>query len=214
MTLDPKATDEMVERAARNAWFSFVDWNGYPNGMPTWDELPDNAKFQPFGKDVWLDIARATITAYLSALPAAGQEGEWVLVPREPTEAMFRAAHEAMYADPYDETTAVSIGAGWDAAIAASPTPPVPGAEPVPPVRVKPAVKALEWDENPHRSKTDTIVGTFWAEEELGEVTWTARDLAFRGWKSEGHGTREAAKAAVQAHYDEIILSALEADHD
>jgi hypothetical protein len=30
---------ELVERVARALWFDFVDQRGYPNGLPTWDEM-------------------------------------------------------------------------------------------------------------------------------------------------------------------------------
>lgn len=30
-----------VEELARALWFDFVDQHGYPNGLPTWDELPE-----------------------------------------------------------------------------------------------------------------------------------------------------------------------------
>lgn len=35
----PAAPVDVVERAARALWFDFVDWQGYPNGLPTWDEM-------------------------------------------------------------------------------------------------------------------------------------------------------------------------------
>lgn len=40
---------------------------------------------------------------------------------KEPTEAMYRPGHEAMFSEPYDASTDVMIGAGWDAMLLASP---------------------------------------------------------------------------------------------
>jgi hypothetical protein len=34
----------MRERMARCIWFGYVDFQGYPNGQKTWDELDDREK--------------------------------------------------------------------------------------------------------------------------------------------------------------------------
>lgn len=35
---------EMRERIARLIWFGHIDWQGYPNGMPTYDELKEHER--------------------------------------------------------------------------------------------------------------------------------------------------------------------------
>lgn len=71
----------------------------------------------------------ATISTYLSSLPPApaGSVGEWVLVPREPTKEMIDAGLKRNRQNPHPWCPAV-----YRAMIAASPTPPAPGAEHVP----------------------------------------------------------------------------------
>jgi len=58
----------------------------------------------------------ACISAYLEA-------SGMVMVPREPTHEMMQAAFEAMFVGEWDGTQAPMIGAGFDAAIAAAPSP-------------------------------------------------------------------------------------------
>lgn len=51
---------EMVERVARAIWFDHVDQQGYPNGLPTWDELVEADTFQVAE---FRSMARAAIEA-------------------------------------------------------------------------------------------------------------------------------------------------------
>ncbi len=58
---------------------------------------------------------RVAIEAAIAAIEAQGM----AIVPVEATEAMMSAAWNAMFAEPYDCTSAPMIGAGCDAAIKA-----------------------------------------------------------------------------------------------
>lgn len=42
---------EKNEDVARAAYFGYVDWQGYPNGMPTWNEMSEA------DKSVWYSVA-------------------------------------------------------------------------------------------------------------------------------------------------------------
>ncbi len=57
-TMERLITDERVELAARALWFDFVDQHGYPNSLPTWDELPESIE-----RRVLRSLARAVLTA-------------------------------------------------------------------------------------------------------------------------------------------------------
>lgn len=63
-------------------------------------------------------IAASDLTpAVIAALAEAG----YVIVPKEPTDAMMAASYNAMFQDRYDGTQAPMVGAGYDAAIEARP---------------------------------------------------------------------------------------------
>ena len=62
--------NEALQRVAR----ALVDYNE----LPPWEELTDD------GREFWSEQARAAIEAHTQALADAG----YVIVPREPTEAM------------------------------------------------------------------------------------------------------------------------------
>lgn len=58
-------TSGAVEAVARAAYFDHVDQHGYPNGMPTWDDLPEEygKGISVFAREHWLSIAEAAIAA-------------------------------------------------------------------------------------------------------------------------------------------------------
>lgn len=60
----------------------------------------------------------------LAAAQAVGVPHGWTLVPVEPTHEMLAALWEAMILSTYDGSQAPMAGAGYDAALAAAPTPP------------------------------------------------------------------------------------------
>lgn len=59
--------DELVEVVARAMYFDHVDQHGYPNGLMTWDELPDHIerRIDINTRDHWRSIARAIIPIVL-----------------------------------------------------------------------------------------------------------------------------------------------------
>lgn len=61
------------EQMARALYFDHVDQHGYPNGLPTWDELPDVwTRACGHGKDYWVSLGRAAL-ATTPALKAENQ---------------------------------------------------------------------------------------------------------------------------------------------
>lgn len=69
----------MIERVAAALWFDHVDQHGYPNGLPTWDELTTCPELDRAGvAETFRSYARAAIEAM-----------------REPTEAMVEAGRQA-----------------------------------------------------------------------------------------------------------------------
>lgn len=96
----------MIERVARNAYFDHVDQHGYPNGLPTWDELPERIerRIDLYTREHWRSIATAMLHA-----------------AREPTEDMIEAGSCQLGAYyPPDQAENV-----WQAMLdtAANPTP-------------------------------------------------------------------------------------------
>jgi hypothetical protein len=82
-----------------------------------------NCDFAPEGS-VWVstwarerEAFEEQATAALAAIEAMGA----VVVPVEATEGMIEAAHVAMFETPFTGGTMVMVGAGLDAALAASP---------------------------------------------------------------------------------------------
>jgi hypothetical protein len=55
--------DKLVEAVARAIYFDHVDQHGYPNGLMTWDELPEVGTLVATDKDHWRSIAQAAIAA-------------------------------------------------------------------------------------------------------------------------------------------------------
>lgn len=72
-TPPPASADALgeVERVARALWFDHVDQIGYPNGMPTWDEMSEHSTDKPFDRS--LEEFRSLATAALSAMSPAGE---------------------------------------------------------------------------------------------------------------------------------------------
>lgn len=97
---------EIVEHVARALEADFAD--------PAWDDLAETAR------EAWRESARAAIAAHIAALAAAG----YVIVPREPTEAMIEASNrEIDFRDNADwdgRKSHLSSGA-WRAMIDAAP---------------------------------------------------------------------------------------------
>lgn len=62
--MTPNLDQERVERAANRAWFEHCDRQGWPNGLPTWDEMDQaSPEFARTKREIRHDI-RAAITAY------------------------------------------------------------------------------------------------------------------------------------------------------
>jgi hypothetical protein len=147
----------------------------------------------------------AELQAYRRAQPAPAMvEGDWVMVPREPTKAMREAGMEAAMPNvdavpdgPIEVQTYITREM-WHDMIAASPTP--AATQPFSGV----VVKELEW-----RNYGDEVV--------QGSGLNHLYDVYKRGNKwlghesagTSAHDTLEAAKAAAQADYEKRILSAL-----
>lgn len=68
---------DLVETVARAMWFDHVDRQGYPNGLPTWDEMLENGGWMHEVEDTRSN-ASAAITAVLDDMA-------------EPSEGMFDA---------------------------------------------------------------------------------------------------------------------------
>ena len=64
---------DLVETVARAMWFDHVDRQGYPNGLPTWDEMVENGGWMHEVEEARSN-ARAAIAAVLNdmAEPSAG----------------------------------------------------------------------------------------------------------------------------------------------
>lgn len=71
---------DLVETVARAMWFDHVDRQGYPNGLPTWDEMVENGGWMHEVEDTRSN-ARAAIAAVMNDMA-------------EPSEGMLDAAHE------------------------------------------------------------------------------------------------------------------------
>lgn len=65
--------NEAMERAARAAWFDYVDRKGYPNGLPSWDEMasPPLAGTRDDQREEITSNTRAAIAAFLRAAPVS-----------------------------------------------------------------------------------------------------------------------------------------------
>ncbi len=160
----------------------------------------------------------------LTALPLPVQEGEWVLVPREPTEAMIDAAR--YFLEPSTER----IGrAAYAAYLAASP--PAPGAQPdhisevrqmvAHPVSARVRVKPLVWrtPDNDNPKDPDPDDNLFCADGIGGVYAISRRQKtgpAYLLWPVEdpfaweGYDTIEAAKSAAQADHTRRTIAVLE----
>lgn len=94
---------EIVEVVARAIYFDHVDLHGYPNGLPTWDELPDeNTRSMGRGRNDWRSLAQAALTAARPAIleEAAGIVREWpsqVLTDGEQSERFQSGVHWACF---------------------------------------------------------------------------------------------------------------------
>ena len=64
---------DLVETVARAIWFDHVDRQGYPNGLPTWDEIGEHEGGMHEVEDTRSN-ARAAIAAVLDDMagPSAG----------------------------------------------------------------------------------------------------------------------------------------------
>ena len=58
---------KMREKIAQALWFDFVDQHGYPNGLPTWDELPESTprRVDPQTREFMRSLADAVLDAML-----------------------------------------------------------------------------------------------------------------------------------------------------
>lgn len=67
--------DESVDIIARNLHFAYCDELGWPNGQPTWDEMPDQSMRRLAGdtmaRSLWRILARNAIHAQ-AEIAAAG----------------------------------------------------------------------------------------------------------------------------------------------
>jgi hypothetical protein len=61
--------DALVEAVARAMHFDHVDQHGYPNGLMTWDEMPDRVSgaISLSSRDHWRSTARAVIPIVVEA---------------------------------------------------------------------------------------------------------------------------------------------------
>ena len=63
----PSANREVVEAVARQLHFDFVDQHGYPNGLPIWDEMPEQSQRRIAAdldaRETWRSLAQAALSA-------------------------------------------------------------------------------------------------------------------------------------------------------
>lgn len=117
----PRVGEGAVERAARAIFDDLRGRSGIKHFILHHEELPHEAGFED--NRFWLmETARGAL-ATLSPSPGAG----WVLVPREPTEAMIdRIVTGCLWADLNYLSAREGAAAGWRGALEEGSAPPLP----------------------------------------------------------------------------------------
>lgn len=69
---------DLVETVARAMWFDHVDRQGYPNGLPTWDEMVENGGWMHEVEEARSN-ARAAIAAALDDMAELSNPSEGMM---------------------------------------------------------------------------------------------------------------------------------------